>query len=129
MKHLLIVLAVAALPGCVKSHSDPLDPGQIRDPQTGKVYSNTVLLTTEDGCVVSDLYIRNEGTTKMIRCPNGEAGASWRSGKATAMSLSIPIAETPEQRAAREAEWKRQQRAAALAKLTDDERALLGVSK
>ena len=88
MKHLLIVLAVAALSGCVKSHSDPLDPGQIRDPQTGKVYSNTVLLTTEDGCVVSDLYIRNEGTTKMIRCPNGEVGASWRVGKASAMSLS-----------------------------------------
>lgn len=129
MKHLLIVLAVAALPGCVKSHSDPLDPGQIRDPQTGKVYSNTVLLTTEDGCVVSDLYIRNEGTTKMIRCPNGAVGASWRSGKATAMSLSVPIAETPEQRAARESEWKRQQRDAALAKLTDAERTLLGISK
>lgn len=28
----------------------------------------------------------------------------------TVMSLSVPIAETPEQRAARESEWKRQQR-------------------
>lgn len=130
MKRVLIAaLAVVALAGCIKGPNDPPGVGEKRDEQTGKVYSVTVLLTMDDGCVVSDLYIRNEGTTKMIRCPSGEVGASWRNGKSTYNSLSIPIAETDDQRKAREAAWEQQQRAAALSKLTDAERKLLGIPK
>lgn len=129
MKRVLLTALVAvALAGCVKQ-SEPLEPGQKRDEQTGIAYSNTVLLTMDDGCVVSNLEIRNNGSMKIVKCPTAAVGVNYSSGKSTYQTLSIPIAETEEQRAAREAAWKEHQRQAALYKLTDAERKILGISK
>ena len=128
MKRVLLAAAVIMLASCT-GKSDPLEPGQKRDPDSGYVYSNEVLVTMDDGCVLSKVRIRYGGSLYLVKCPTATVGTSWTSGKATMYSLSIPVEETDAQRKARESEWKRQQRDAALAKLTDAERALLGIPK
>lgn len=128
MKRVLIAVAVGLLVACTPQ-SDPLAPGQKRDEQTGVAYSNTVLLTMDDGCVVSNLDIRNNGSMKIVKCPVAAASLYQQSGKTSYQSLSIPVEETDAQRKAREAAWEQRQRDAAVAKLTDAERKLLGIPK
>lgn len=128
MKRVLLAAAVIMLASCT-GKSDPSEPGQKRDPDSGYVYSNEVLVTMDDGCVVSKVRINYGGLLYLVKCPASTVGVSWTSGKSTNYSLSVPIEETPEQRAKRETEWKNKQREAALVKLTDAERQLLGIPK
>jgi hypothetical protein len=117
MKFLILLLISLGIAGC-DSNDDPPKVGEKRDPDTGRVYSSRALVSLDNGCTIHEVKVRNHGTFYITYCPTGIA-VNYSCGKRRCDN-SVVQSELSEEEVAK---------AAALSKLTADERKILGLKE
>lgn len=119
MRYLVLVLAASLLVGCFPADQDPLEAGQKRDPESGRAYRSTLVVTLDNGCTVNEVSIRNKNTVYLTYCPSGTVSTNYQCGKVRCNNTLAVVEPSAEELA----------KAAALAKLTVEERSLLGLKE
>lgn len=121
MKSLLVALLTITLVACSR---EPAKSFEKSEPGSTWVSSSTRLATTEDGCTISKVNVRDTTSLSdnrdlyVVSCPMQSVSTQWKCGKAQCYSANVPKPEVSPEEVAR---------IKALSKLSADDKAALGI--